>query len=259
MVANDAWRQSAVRSVSIRDGLIAVYQDRKVRVRISGDIATVAIKGPRIGIVRPEFEYEIPIADAERMLSAICRDDTLEKQRFFVENAGATWHVDVYGGILQGVVIAEIELQQETQELILPGWVGKEVTGDSFYKKINMRARALKAHRQGLSHEIRDHGGKADISQRNKKAKSEEEQPPLEADWQRDGSSWLWHSPEGEFVIEPAEIGGAAYFQLTYEGWTTLEQIGINDCDDPVDELKQRAQRHLARLVEEMRKASRAR
>ena len=259
LVANDAWRQSAVRSVSIRDGLIAVYQDRKVRVRISGDIATVAIKGPRIGIVRPEFESEIPIADAERMLSAICRDDTLEKQRFFVENAGATWHVDVYGGILQGVVIAEIELQQETQELILPGWVGKEVTGDSFYKKINMRARALKAHRQGLSHEIRDHGGKADISQRNKKAKSEEEQPPLEADWQRDGSSFLWYSPEGEFVIEPAEIGGAAYFQLTYEGWTTLEQIGINDCDDPVDELKQRAQRHLARLVEEMRKASRAR
>ena len=259
LVANDAWRQSAVRSVSIRDGLIAVYQDRKVRVRISGDIATVAIKGPRIGIVRPEFEYEIPIADAERMLSAICRDDTLEKQRFFVENAGATWHVDVYGGILQGVVIAEIELQQETQELILPGWVGKEVTGNSFYKKINMRARALKAHRQGLSHEIRDHGGKADISQRNKKAKSEEEQPPLEADWQRDGSSFLWYSPEGEFVIEPAEIGGAAYFQLTYEGWTTLEQIGINDCDDPVDELKQRAQRHLARLVEEMRKASRAR
>ena len=259
LVANDAWRQSAVRSVSIRDGLIAVYQDRKVRVRISGDIATVAIKGPRIGIVRPEFEYEIPIADAERMLSAICRDDTLEKQRFFVENAGATWHVDVYGGILQGIVIAEIELQQETEELILPHWIGKEITGDSFYKKINMRARALKAHRQGLSHEIRDHGGKADISQRNKKAKSEEEQPPLEADWQRDGSSWLWHSPEGEFVIAPAEIGGAAYYQLTYEGWTTLEQIGINDCDDPVDELKQRAQRHFARLVEEIREASRAR
>ena len=143
LVANDDWRQSAVRSVTIRDGLIAAYQGRKVRVRISGDIATVAIKGPRIGIVRPEFEYEIPIADAERMLSTICRDDTLEKQRFFVEDAGATWHVDVYGGILQGVVIAEIELKQEIQELILPSWIGKEVTGDPLYKKINMRARAL--------------------------------------------------------------------------------------------------------------------
>jgi adenylate cyclase len=148
LVANDEWRQSAVRSVSIRDGLIAVYEDRKVRVRISGDIATIAIKGLRIGIVRPEFEYEIPIADAERMLSTMCQDDTLEKQRFFVEDAGATWHVDAYSGILQGVVIAEIELQQESQEFILPRWIGKEVTGDSFYKKINMRARALKASRR---------------------------------------------------------------------------------------------------------------
>jgi adenylate cyclase len=259
LVANDEWRRSAVRSVSIRDGLIAVYKDRKVRVRIAGDVATVAIKGPRIGIVRAEFEYEIPIVDAERMLSTMCQDDTLEKQRFFVEDAGATWQVDVYGSILQGVVIAEIELKQESQELILPRWIGKEVTGDSFYKKINMRERALKAHRQGLSHEIRDHGGEADISQRNKKAKGEEEQAPLEADWQRDGSSWLWQSPEGEFVIQPAEIGGAACYQLTYEGWTTLEQIGIDDCDDPVDELKQRAKRHLPRLVEKMKDASRAR
>ena len=148
LVANDDWRQSAVLSVGIRDGLIAAYQGRKVRVRISGDIATVAIKGPRTGIARPEFEYEIPIADAERMLSTICGDDTLEKKRFFVEDAGAMWHVDVYSGILNGVVIAEIELKQETQALTLPSWVGKEVTGDPFYKKINMRARALKAHGQ---------------------------------------------------------------------------------------------------------------
>src|SRR5215472_12693225 len=144
LVANDDWRQSAVRSLSIRDGLIAAYRGRKVRVRISGDTATVAIKGPRTGISRPEFEYEIPIADAERMISTICADDTLEKERFFIEDAGATWHVDVYGGILNGVIIAEIELTQESQELILPSWVGKEVTGDPFYKKINMRARALK-------------------------------------------------------------------------------------------------------------------
>jgi CYTH domain-containing protein len=149
LVANNDWRQSSVRSVSIRDGLIAIYKDRKVRVRISGDIATIAIKGPRIGIERPEFEYEIPIVDAERMLSTMCQDDTLEKQRFFVEDAGATWQVDVYGGILQGVVIAEIELKQESEELIVPRWIGKEVTGDPFYKKINMRERALKAHHEG--------------------------------------------------------------------------------------------------------------
>jgi hypothetical protein len=57
----------------------------------------------------------------------------------------------------------------------------------------------------------------------------------------------------------PAEIGGPACYQLTYEGWTTLEQISINGCDDPVEELKERPQPHFARLVEEMRSASRAR
>jgi CYTH domain-containing protein len=82
------------------------------------------------------------------MLSTICADDTLEKVRFFVEDAGGTWHVDVYSGILKGVVIAEIELKHESQELILPRWIGKEVTGDSFYRKINMRARALDAQRR---------------------------------------------------------------------------------------------------------------
>jgi CYTH domain-containing protein len=92
--------------------------------------------------------YEIPIADAERMLSTICRDDTLEKERFFVEEAGGMWQVDVYDGILQGIVIAEIELKHESEELILPRWIGKEVTGDSFYRKINMRARALNARRE---------------------------------------------------------------------------------------------------------------
>jgi hypothetical protein len=84
--------------------------------------------------------------DAERMLSTVCRDDTLQKQRRAYR---ATWHVDVYVGILQGVTIGEIELKQETQELILPRWIGKEVTGDSFYKKINMRACALKGSSPG--------------------------------------------------------------------------------------------------------------
>jgi CYTH domain-containing protein len=151
LVTNDEWRQLVVRSVRLRDGLIAAYKDRKVRLRIAGDeLATVAIKGPRIGIAQAEFEYEIPIADAERMLSTVCQDDTLEKERFFVGDAGGTWHVDVYSGILEGIVIAEIELKHESQELILPRWVGKEVTGDPFFKKINMRARALNAQSRQL-------------------------------------------------------------------------------------------------------------
>jgi CYTH domain-containing protein len=140
LVANDSWKRSVIGSVSIRDGLIAIYNDRKVRVRIYGNVATIAIKGPRTGISRAEFEYEIPLADAERILSTICHGEALEKQRFFVEHAGAVWQVDVYGGVLEGIVIAEIELKQETEELVLPDWIGREVTGDSLYKKVNLRA-----------------------------------------------------------------------------------------------------------------------
>ena len=146
LVANDEWKHSIVRSESIRDGLIAAYKDRKVRVRISGNTATIAIKGPRTGLTRPEFEYGIPFSDAERMLSTICRDDT-RSSAFLLRTATAVCHVDVYGGLLESFVIAEIELKQETEELALPCWIGKEVTGDSHYRKINMVARRAGSQR----------------------------------------------------------------------------------------------------------------
>src|SRR5215468_10776669 len=96
LIANDAWKHYVVRSASIRDGLIAAYKDRKVRVRISDQIATITIKGAHHGLARAEYEYEIPIAEAESILSKVCPDETLEKQRYFVEHAGMMWYVDVY-------------------------------------------------------------------------------------------------------------------------------------------------------------------
>jgi len=146
LVANDDWKHSVVGSVAIRDGLVALYKDRKVRVRIAERTATITVKGPRTGIRRDEFEYEIPLADAERMLGAICDKDVLEKRRYFVEAPPAIWHVDVYTGLLDGVVLAEIELLQENETLVLPSWVGREVTGDLRYRKFNLLA--LHARRQ---------------------------------------------------------------------------------------------------------------
>jgi CYTH domain-containing protein len=143
LVANDGWKRSVVGSVTIRDGLIAAYKDRKVRVRISDGTATITIKGPRCGLLRAEYEYEIPLAEAESMLATLCGNDGVEKKRFLVAEAGATWQVDVYGGVLAGVVIAEIELEKDTQDLVLPPWIGAEITGDVFYKKINMVARRV--------------------------------------------------------------------------------------------------------------------
>ena len=147
LVANDGWKQSVVRSVRIRDGLIAVYLGRKARVRIVGDQATIALKGQRYGLGRSEFEYTIPISDAEEMLRTMCDDRVLEKIRYYIPHAGLTWEIDVYDGILKGVVIAEVELDRDDRLLELPDWVGKEVTGNLRYSKFNMEKAAKRRKR----------------------------------------------------------------------------------------------------------------
>ena len=139
LVKHDGWKSHCVRSVRIRDGLVANSNDCKVRVRISDRKATLAVKSPQVGITRSEFEYEVPLIDAEEMLR-LCGDRHLEKIRYFVPYAGATWEINAYEGILSGVVIAEIELQSEKQSFELPDWIGKDVTHDPKYHKFNLLA-----------------------------------------------------------------------------------------------------------------------
>ena len=143
LVANDRWKNSIVRSVRIRDGLIANNKGHKARVRIANDVATIALKSRRRGPVRNEFEYVIPYSDAEEILRIMCDGNVLNKVRHFVSQAGNTWQVDVYEGLLDGVVLAEIELRDADQNLILPDWIGAEVTADPRYRKINMVAARL--------------------------------------------------------------------------------------------------------------------
>jgi CYTH domain-containing protein len=142
LVDNDGWKNSAIRCVRIRDGLVTNSSDaHKVRVRVTDDVATVALKSQRNGqIVRHEYEYAIPLSDAEEMLCTLCDGNVLEKVRHFVSHAGDTWLVDSYRGLLDGVVLAEIELSDVDQTFMLPDWIGAEVTGDPKYSKINMVA-----------------------------------------------------------------------------------------------------------------------
>jgi adenylate cyclase len=140
LVANEGWKTAVLRSVRIRDGLIANNKGNKARVRIANDVATIALKSRRRGSVRTEFEYTIPSTDAEEMLRTMCDGNVLDKVRHFVLHAGNTWQVDVYEGLLDGVVLAEIELADADQKLILPDWIGAEVTSDPKYRKVNMVA-----------------------------------------------------------------------------------------------------------------------
>jgi len=137
LVATDAWKRDIAKSEHLRDGLIARFGDEgKVRVRLIGSTAWLTIKGPRKGISRPEFEYEIPRSHAEQMLQTLCRGDPiLEKVRHTVPFGGINWTIDVYTGPLSGAVFAEVELEHPNQQLQLPPWVGEEVTNNPRFRK----------------------------------------------------------------------------------------------------------------------------
>ena len=138
LLRDESWRDLFTRQQEIRDGLIAVANGRKVRVRICEGRATLAVKAKTKGLANFEFEYEIPQADAEELMAHHCLRGELAKTRYFVPYGALTWEVNVYKGILAGVTLAEVELPSESTELTIPFWVGREVTGEPDYKKINM-------------------------------------------------------------------------------------------------------------------------
>lgn len=92
----------------------------------------------RCGWRRAEFEYDIPLADARELMKNHCGGRIVEKTRYLVPYGGFTWEIDVYGGELAGVAIAEIELPDMRTEFARPDWLGTEVTGDENYRKLNL-------------------------------------------------------------------------------------------------------------------------
>jgi len=126
------------RGLSYRQGYLSTIKERVVRVRIIGQQGFLTIKGANVGAVRPEFEYEIPIADAAVMLENLCEKPTLDKIRYQVKFRGFIWEVDEFLGENTGLIVAEIELADENQAIIKPEWVGEEVTGDPRYFNSNL-------------------------------------------------------------------------------------------------------------------------
>jgi len=130
LVRGTDWRQGA--PVRLRQGYLNRDKERTVRVRIAGSRAYLTIKGLTRGVSRPEFEYEIPLQDGEALLT-LCDGLPLEKDRYTLQHAGATWEVDEFLGANAGLAIAEIELNDERQEFERPGWLSTEVTDDPRY------------------------------------------------------------------------------------------------------------------------------
>jgi len=115
-----------------------------LRVRRIGERAYLTLKGPSNGFSRDEFEYDIPVADAEQILAHYCAPGRIVKTRYRIPYEGHEFEVDVFDGHLRGLVIAEVELEDENQPLELPPWVGKEVSSDPRYYNASL-ARAERA------------------------------------------------------------------------------------------------------------------
>ncbi|MCF8302264.1 MAG: CYTH domain-containing protein [Bacteroidales bacterium] len=109
-----------------------------VRVRIADNKAHLNIKGPTKGNERAEFEYEIPMNDAEYMMEHLVQWPLIEKHRYIIDYKGFTWEVDEFHGENEGLVVAEIELDKTGQQFPKPPWIGKEVTEDPRYYNANL-------------------------------------------------------------------------------------------------------------------------
>ena len=109
-----------------------------VRVRVRGDRGYLTIKGPSSGISRSEYEFDIPVADAESMLADLAQGPVVEKTRHLVEVDGHEWELDVFAGANEGLVMAEIELASAEEAFTVPTWAGAEVSDDARYYNVNL-------------------------------------------------------------------------------------------------------------------------
>ena len=121
-----------------RQGYLSTVKERVVRVRVTGDKGFLTVKGMTEGFSRLEFEYEIPMKDARQMLDTLCERPLIEKNRYREEHEGMIWEIDVFLGDNKGLVLAEVELESETQQFTLPGWAGEEVSEDPRYFNANL-------------------------------------------------------------------------------------------------------------------------
>ncbi len=137
LVKSDEWRSSANGGVHYLQGYLTTDPERNVRIRIGDDAASLTIKGAADGFTRPEFEYSVPLNDAED-IKKLCLEPILEKTRYTIQCNGLTWEVDEYDGENKGLVLAEVETHSDAAVKHVPTWVGEDISSDERYRNINL-------------------------------------------------------------------------------------------------------------------------
>lgn len=148
-VSSDAWQLRVTRTRQIRQAYLTKNGRVSIRVRINdNETATLTIKAARSGLERHEYEYAIPLIDAEELM--LQREDAIvSKTRHLVPFDGLTWEIDVFDGDNAGLVIAEVELDRADRTFERPDWLGDEVTADRRFYNADLAKRPYASWTRG--------------------------------------------------------------------------------------------------------------
>jgi adenylate cyclase len=130
-VHGEGWREG--RATRLTQGYLCAGPPTAVRARIAGDQAWLNIKHATIDISRLEYEYPIPVSDAQEMLDSLTQGALIDKTRHVLDYGGKTWEVDEFHGANAGLVVAELELNDAGEQFERPPWLGEEVSDDPRY------------------------------------------------------------------------------------------------------------------------------
>lgn len=138
LISDDGWKSSVESSARLQQGYLSTSAKATVRVRIYDDRdAVLTLKGKPEGISRAEFEYAIPLEDA-RELMAMAKPNIIEKRRHKVRFEAHIWEIDVFEGQHEGLILAEVEMQSADEHVVLPTWIGREVSEDDRYANASL-------------------------------------------------------------------------------------------------------------------------
>jgi adenylate cyclase len=137
-VKNSEWMKIAGPGKLIKQAYLCIDPERTIRIRIFENNAFLTLKGINEGISRDEYEYSIPLADAEQIAANLCIGTPIIKRRYIANFQEKKWEIDVFEGRNSGLVIAEIELMDENEYFEIPEWLSEEVSLDFKYQNSNL-------------------------------------------------------------------------------------------------------------------------
>ena len=138
LVKSDLWKTSADPGTQYSQGYLVGSKNASVRIRIEGSKAYINIKSATIDITRQEYQYEIPLAEATEMLETLCEKPLISKIRYHINHDSHLWEIDVFSGDNEGLIVAEIELDNVNEVFSKPEWLGQEVSDDVRYYNVNL-------------------------------------------------------------------------------------------------------------------------